>query len=161
LREALESNPDYIVGLQPLTLASDRWPQIQSDFPNIKWVDADCIHNASIDHRLEKLFHMLRRRDVMVVGPSHIVSVAKALGVHWFMLPYMNCWERFGAVRNWIINESVKFDNPVVLLCASMMSEVLIDEFKNCDNMTMIDMGSVLDPFVGVKSRRYHHKLKI
>ena len=161
LREALESKPNYIVGLQPLTLASGRWPQIQKDFPGIQWVDADCIHNASIDGRLELLFTELRRRDVMVIGPAHIDNIAKALGVHWFRLPDSNCWERFGAVRNWILNEHVKFNDPVVLLCASMMSEVIIDEFKDYDYITMIDMGSVLDPYVGVKSRRYHHKLVI
>jgi len=39
-----------------------------------------------------------------------------------------------------------------------MMSEVLIDQLSYSEN-TFIDCGSVFDPYVGVKSRRYHHKL--
>jgi hypothetical protein len=48
----------------------------------------------------------------------------------------------------------------VVLLAASMMSEVLIDDFAD-HHHTFIDIGSVLDPYCGIKSRRYHHKLKL
>jgi hypothetical protein len=46
----------------------------------------------------------------------------------------------------------------IVLLCASMMSEVIIHQFSK-DHHTFVDMGSVLDIFVGKPSRRYHHKL--
>lgn len=169
LRASLERKPDYIVGLQPLTLASDLWLQIQKDFPNVKWVDADCIHNASIDGRLQKLFASMQRvdrlgigmqRQIMVVGPPHIATVANILNVDNYRLPTKNCWTEFDKVVAWVNQTARRNNYPVVLLSASMMSEVIIDEFRYSE-ITLIDMGSVLDPYCGVKSRRYHHKLNI
>ena len=169
LREALLRTNGYCVGLQPLTLASDLWPRIQKDFPDVNWVDADCIHNASIDGRLHKLFKSLRavrkfgtgtHRQVMIVGPPYIATAANVLSIENYQLPTKNCWLEFDKVVAWINKTANRNAYPVVLLCASMMSEVIIDEFRYSE-ITFIDMGSVLDPYVGVKSRRYHHKLNI
>ena len=161
LREALESKPNYIVGLQPLTLASERWPQIQKDFPDIQWVDADSIHNASIDGRLNDLISILYGRAV-IVGPKHLQALVKGNGFGIIEIPSRNCWESYTEVAESIrdVMFSARPYNCVFLLCASMMSEVLVDEYKD-SGYTFIDMGSALDPYCGVKSRRYHHKLAL
>lgn len=156
LREALESKPNYIVGLQPLTLASDRWPQIQKDFPGIDWVDADSIHNASIDGRLQTLFPFFSKG--IFVGPNHIVRAVK----NRLVIPLLNCWIDYDRVHDTLAEMLYGRSGEyiVIFLCASMMSEVIIEDFKYSGH-TFIDMGSVLDPYTGVKSRRYHHKLNI
>src|SRR5690606_36224410 len=92
LRASLERKPDYIVGLQPLTLASERWPQIQRDFPGISWVDADSIHNASIDGRVWRLFEMLRNYDPVVIGPSILKKYTLPLKWELMVIPPVDCW---------------------------------------------------------------------
>jgi hypothetical protein len=158
LRQVLESKPNYIVGLQPLTLASERWQQIQQDFPGIDWVDADSIHNASIDGRLTELFEAELGMDQIVVGPSHLRKVSP----YFIEVPPVNCWTHFWQTVDNIMHELIysKKGMACVSLCASMMSEVIIHEFRHSGH-TFIDLGSVLDPYAGVKSRRYHHKLQL
>lgn len=167
LREALESKPNYIVGLQPLTLASERWPQIQKDFPGINWVDADSIHNASIDGELPIMFYELksspltkRNHHVFVVGPKHLTQSARLFTEEVWEIPGVNCWTQYDEIIDWLSDVNGVAPRAVIILCASMMSEVIIHEFRY-SSMTFIDMGSVLDPYVGVKSRRYHHKLAL
>src|SRR5690606_31949773 len=156
LREALESKPNYIVGLQPITLAFERWPQIQKEFPDIQWVDADSIHNASIDGRLEEMFRAICEEDVILVGPAHLKPLQYKYEYDFMEIPSVNCWQQY----EYVVHSLMDRKKAIVLLCASMMSEVIIDEFRY-SSMTFIDMGSVLDPYCGVKSRRYHHKLAL
>lgn len=162
LKYAVESQcgiNSIIMGLQPLTIASQRIVDIHKDFPNINWVDADSIHNASIDGRMDQLFDALKDRNVILVGPQHLRQIA-----NWYMIfvKPVNCWLHYQTTLEDITSEINRTDKPVVLLCASMMSEVLIDEIHGCfDDATCIDIGSAFDPYVGVKSRRYHHKLTI
>lgn len=165
LRQVLESKPTYMMGLQPLTISSDRIIQIQKDFPGIDWVDADSIHNASIDGRIGELFDSLKGRNVLVVGPKHIAKI-NFKEWNFVFVPYNNCWSEYNSIKRELylamnhINTLNK-ESIVVLFCASMMSEVLIDDFSYLDYHTFIDIGSAFDPYAGVKSRGYHHKLSI
>lgn len=156
LREIVESKPKYMMGLQPLTVASERIVQIQKDFPGIDWIDADSIHNASIDGRTEELFNVIRPQDSLIIGPRHM---SDEFTTDFILIQSINCWleveSTIHKIHSWIMGKQ----RPVIFLCASMMSEVLIDEFHQ--EATLIDLGSVLDPYCGVKSRRYHHKLAI
>jgi hypothetical protein len=45
-----------------------------------------------------------------------------------------------------------------------MMSNVLIDDLHpiaEVVGVTLLDMGSIFDPYVGVNSRSYHNKLNL
>jgi len=55
-----------------------------------------------------------------------------------------------------------KYDNIVFGLSASMATNVIVDELYDVigDRCTMIDFGSIWDPFVGVMSRSYHREYK-
>jgi len=161
LRKIVESKPKYMMGIQPLTVASERWTQIEKDFPGIDWVDADSIHNASIDGRLFLLFDELRKYHVTLIGPQHLSGfIQPQFNWEHMFIPSVDCWNYYDIAHSFLDIVTLRRFHTVVLLCASMMSEVLIDDFSDSGH-TFIDMGSVLDPYVGVKSRRYHHKLNI
>lgn len=165
LRKIVESKPKYLMGMQPLTVASERWAQIEKDFPGIDWVDGDSIHNASIDGKLPQLIDGLDSDTTVIIGPKHInndLQYTDKLSFSWIgiTIPSMNCWLEYETVVHELHQFLMDKRNCVILLCASMMSEILIDQFSE-DGHTLIDMGSVLDPYAGVKSRRYHHKLNI
>lgn len=161
LRKIVESKPKYLMGMQPLTVASERWAQIEKDFPGIDWVDGDSIHNASIDGKMESLFAAIRESEnVFIVGPWYLNEMRKYFKFTLLPVPPKNCWLYYDMIINYIIKKEPYCADGVYLLCSSMMSEVLIDDLSNTTH-TLIDIGSAFDPYCGVKSRRYHHKLNI
>ena len=161
LRRVVLAEPKYTVGIQPLSMSptyarSEQIKEFCSGL-NINWVNSDVLHSASIDGELQKFTDALLGRYVIMVGPSHLSKLFDC--VHITTL-YKDCWLQYKSIR-----EQVEFHvdgayNAVVLFAASMMSEVLIDDFADFPH-TFIDVGSVFDPFCGVKSRSYHHKLKV
>jgi hypothetical protein len=158
LRQTVKEEPEYMVGIQPLSVS--HIPQDTTNyFGHFKRLyNADVLHNASIEGQLDKFIQALQGRYIILVGPAHLSSFFENC-VH-IVLPSLNCWMEYENVRQQIDFHADGINNAVVLLAASMMSEVLISDFEDYHH-TFIDIGSVLDPYCGVKSRRYHHKLKI
>lgn len=160
LRRVIISEPKYMVGMQPLSMSYERTEQIKEFCRglNINWVNADVLHNASIDGRLGDFINAISGRYIILVGPPHLAAFF-AHCVH-LVTPLQNCWLEYENIRQQLEFHIDGVNNAVVLFAASMMSEVLIDDFAD-QSHTLIDIGSVLDPYVGVKSRKYHHKLKV
>lgn len=155
LKDIFLSSPSYMVGIQPLSVSQEKYSGIISQCQSV-FVNADTIHNANIEEKLGRFFEELKLRKVVLVGPKHLSK----LGASQIIIPDTNCWLYYDQIKV-LLNKTVnEFIDCVVLLCASMMSEILIEDFKNSGH-TFIDMGSALDPHVGVKSRRYHHKMNI
>ena len=158
LRRVILSKPEYILGMQPLSMSYDRSEQIKEFCRNmdIKWVNADVLHNASITKQLNKFLSALQGRYVILVGPAHLSSFFPEC-VHIVTLP-VDCWLEYKAIRQQIEFHIDGVNNAVVLFAASMMANVLVDDFADRPH-TFIDIGSVLDPYCNIFSRRYHHKL--
>lgn len=155
LIQTINEEPDYMVGIQPLSVQG--MPQVvEAYFGHFKTLyNADVLHSASIDGLLGKFFNVLKGRYIILVGPAHLADLFDCVHV---VIPSLNCWLTYQEIKEQINFHLV--DGAVVLFCASMMTEVLISDFKE-RNCTMIDAGSVFDPYANVKSRSYHHKLKI
>lgn len=158
LNDAFYSDPDYMVGVQPLSVHSGLYQRALQFAPGPKNIyDADVLHSASIDGRLGEFMEALKGRYVIIIGPEHL----KQLGLRkHIVINSVNCWNDYDRLCDEIgkwINYGYDF---VFLLCASMMSEVLINDFQYTAH-TFIDCGSVFDPYVGKLSRSYHHKLKL
>lgn len=157
LRQSITEIPNFMVGIQPLSV-SHLSEDVQNYFGHINTLyNADVLHNASIDGQLEKFIHALEPRYVVLVGPAHLAGLFPSC-VH-IVIPSLNCWLQYEHVRQQIEFHIDGINNAVVLLCASMMSEVIISRFEDYPH-TFIDCGSVFDPYCGVKSRKYHYKLK-
>jgi len=156
LRQSIEKEPGYMVGIQPLSV-SHLTNTVGIYFGHFKRLfNADVLHSASIDGQLSHFFKALEGRYIILCGPAHLASLFPG-SVH-IVIPDKNCWLQYEAIKEQIDFHLV--DDCVVLLCASMMSEVLISDFAD-KKITMIDAGSVFDPYVGVNSRKYHHKLSL
>jgi hypothetical protein len=159
LRRVLLSEPKYRVGIQPLSMSYERTEQIKEFCRGLQidWVNADVLHSASIDGELGQFVNALHGRYIVLVGPFHLSSYFDCVHI---TIPYVDCWKKYDHIREQIEFHIDGVNNAVVLFAASMMSEVLIDDFADHPH-TFIDVGSVFDPYVGVKSRKYHHKLKV
>jgi len=152
LHRSLE-DVNYMVGIQPLSVSQG----LQKDyFDGMTLYNADVLHNASIKGLLQEFLEYTGWRKVILVGPKHL----EVLWEYMILIPDLNCWTEYPKIKK-ILHSRLRGErNWVVLLCASMMSEVLINDFKNSPH-TFIDMGSVLSPYAGVKNRRYHQTLEI
>ena len=158
LRQTIIQEPEYMVGIQPLSV-SHIPEHVQNYFGHFTTLyNADVLHNASIDGQIEKFTTAITGRYVILVGPAHLAPVVQEC-VH-IVIPDVDCWLQYENVRQQIEFHIEGINNAVVLLCASMMSEVIISYFEDHPH-TFIDCGSVLDPYAGVNSRKYHYKLKI
>lgn len=158
LRRILESRPNYYLGLQRLATEQNEG---NKEFDWLvalnKWTDNEIMHRASIKGKMRDFFDAILKRRVILVGNESLKNVPFKFDV-FIEIPGKNCWEVYDNVRQAIAGEIECSD--VILYCASMMSEVLIDAFSKCD-VTQIDCGSVFDPYVGKQTRSYHKNLLI
>ncbi len=156
LRRSIFTEPDYMVGIQPLSV-SHLPEDVNRYFGHFKTLyNADVLHSASIDGQLSHFFKALTGRYIILCGPAHLAGLFD--GIH-IVIPSTDCWLQYEKIKQQLLFH-LDCDDAVVLLCASMMSEVLISDFAYSKH-TFIDCGSVFDIYAGVKSRRYHHKLTI
>ncbi len=125
--------------------------------PNV-WADADVLHRASIAGELKEFLDSLyaKNHDIVFVGPERLRG---AIPSRTFIdVPLKNAWENYDYTLKRLGFHIMKWD--IVLYCCGMMAEVLIHDLHD-EKLTQIDCGSLFDPYVGVKSRQYHHKLKL
>jgi len=154
---------EYIVGIQPLSVSGGIFKRIGYTPPTI--VNADVLHNASITGTLKYFLDSLDYDKTILVGPKHLLNfnyhgVNNFHGCHHIVIPDINCWLHYKRVKSEIEDMIFACPSATFLLCASMMSEVLIDDFSE-DKITMIDIGSVFDPYCNRLTRTYHHKLRL
>ncbi len=158
LLSILESSPDYYLG--DAAIARRYWePEIailKSQNPNLKWINADCLHLRSIADTIWPFFDALKKRDVIMVGPEKLRDHALFLCAY-VCIPDVNCWLEYERIHKEVL-EMIFHKDVVVVYCASMMANVLIDDFSSlCTN---IDLGSLIDPYMGFMTRSHHLKIK-
>ncbi len=158
LKAIIESKPDYMMGLQPL--AVQQRPFLIELHPN--WVNSDVLHNASIDEGLNTFYDAIKGKEIRLIAPEYLADID--LYFHWeehILVPDVDCW--MGYDRLLAVLKTMALDsNQIFLFCASMMTNVLIDDlYKLNRNNTYIDCGSIFDVYVGKQTRTYHKKLCI
>lgn len=156
LREQ-DGSQTYHIGLQPL---GDRmFPRFKKRYPNIQWCNADILHNASQAGQIDELIELLSTRKTMMVGPAHLQLLMEKMDKH-VIVPDKDCWLSFETTYQQIVSQTE--DTEVVVLSCSMMAEPLIHRIHQAHpDMTLIDAGSLWDPYCGVNSRKYHEKLEL
>lgn len=156
LADVLRERPPYFTGLQRFALrvcegTIPKW-LTANGLEDKRWVESDIFHKAAQNGIWD-----FKEWPTLLVGPAHLRSAFK--NIRFVEIPSRNCWLETQAVLQKIRTELT--DNPahVVGFCASMPSKVWIHWlWKEDGNRTLIDFGSVFDPLVGVKSRRYMRK---
>lgn len=162
LKKAALRADHYMVGIQPLSISQKI--NLHEYFADAQYYNADVLHNASIKGRLWQFYdRAFETKSVVLVGPKHLLDLSKRTGSpkSFIEISPLNCWTEYFKTCQSIATALRGINNPIVLLCASMMSEVIIDQFRHHEDLTIIDCGSVFDPYCHVKSRRYHQTLQV
>jgi hypothetical protein len=156
---------EYYLGLQNLAKRVNKDnPAFDELTEGLEWINADIIHNHSIKNNgVDSLFKALEGKNVTLVGGIHLMEIADARGWRFIDIPQKNCWSQYKETRKRV--GALPISNDVILYCASMMSNVLIDGLSKYSVphgwLTQIDIGSAFDPYVGRLSRQYHKKLDL
>jgi hypothetical protein len=154
LRNILESQPPYFLGLQRLGAEQNK---DNPEFIRLRdmntWVDNEVFSYASRDGRMGELRDALLDRNVIQVANGSLKPLW--LADIFIEIPLVNCWlskdEILSAIRKHIQ------PNDVILYSASMPTKYFINEiYKEFgDTITQLDCGSVWDVYVGRETRSY------
>lgn len=155
LKTVLLSKPDYFVGMQRKGLKDlpmfSMWLQ-QNGLSG--YIDADVFHDANMRDGLGKFWLSLRGRDIVAVGPVwfRLLPPYKMEFTH-VVVPQKNAWLDYRTILE-RVREKAK---DVVTVSMGMGGKVLIDDLhRSHPDLTILDMGSALDVWCGITTRRYH-----
>lgn len=164
LLEIRDHGAPYIVGLQefvgrqhPLNEHVHAW-MIAHDL-SIEWVSGEVFHRASVRDKLGPLFKALAARGVILVGPTRLGALSSYFPIRQHVeVPLLNCHTEASRiiheVRAAIDQHGI---GPVVSFSASMSTKYLVHEInKTHPEATLIDVGALWEPYVGVSCRKYH-----
>lgn len=158
LRTIIESRPSYTLGRQPFhanLYTPQRKAQIEA-IAGIHWADADMFHTASRNGRLKPFLKALAGRNVTIVSNRRLLNLRTFFEFELIPTPDTDAWsERHELLQH--VKDNVK-DGDVWLFAAGITSNWLIHHLHGL-NATFIDIGSLLDPFVGENTRNYHRKV--
>ena len=164
LRESLITDPShgYHVGIMPgLLHDTGRWwaaPQVIEYVAACPWLsfcNALMLLSASKAGRLGEFFEALRGWPVTIIGNRHMAGLSPWIEIaDMIVVPERDCW---------MINHDILLGlletcrvPSVVLFACSMPAKVWIRRaWESRCAATLIDVGAVLDPYVGRMSRGY------
>lgn len=149
LRPIIENPQPYYRGVQPLSLRE--YPEIVKYSEG--FINADILHNMSTQVGIEPFLNALKDKKVLLVAPKYLIK----MGWDMILVPNDNTpWLKYEEIKDELDKCIELFD--VVLYSCTFMAKVLIHDFHD-RGVTQIDTGSLLDPYVGVISRRYHKEV--
>ena len=156
----LNSQPGYYIGIQHGVFYNERLRvhAINELFRNdtLNLVDGDILHKASEFGYLQPFIDALKSRNTVIIGTDYF----SALPFRHIVTPGTNSYDYNEKIFREIdlMDETGHNYNPVYLVASAMNSNVIIDKLP--DNVTAIDIGSVLDPYLGINRAAYQRNTK-
>ncbi len=148
LRAILYNDQPYMMAVGPLAAKIHH-----AVLPDIDWHNAAALADASIKDGMKDFFEVLRMRQrkdqVVTVGHEALVM----LNFSHIWTPPEDAWLSYPDTLTGIRDYCHRTKDAVVLLCCGMMSGVMLHELYK-EGVTVIDAGSVLDPYVKSKVRQ-------
>jgi len=161
LRACLKPEPGYHVGIMSSLFTPNRWwasnrvIKFVSDHPALSFCSSMILHCASIEGRLGLFFQALRGHRLVMVGNKSMLGMKPWLkDLELVEIPAQDCWLQKKEIEPRII-EAARSPGVVLFAC-SMPAKVWIRHaWESGCSASLIDVGSVFDPYVGTLSRNY------
>jgi len=168
LGNVLRSRPPYRVGIhhgakEPLATETLDW-LTGNRCLGIPFIWSGIFHDGLKKGWMPDFFDAIRGRKVCIIGPEHLRPIHDYIEYERFIeIPTQNCWYITKEVMQHLGRYIIPNSEQVILFCASMAANAWIHRVWEIegDGVTLIDLGSGIDPYVGVKQRSYHHKAKL
>ena len=124
-----------------------------------KFADYECFLTLKENLNDKKLFNFYKllkntKRKKIFVGPKKLKKVTTMLGIDNFVeVPIINAFSDYDRVMDELVHIGVN-DNNIYILCCSMMSCLICSDLKEINKkITLLDVGSGLDPIFGQRTR--------
>ena len=124
-----------------------------------KFADYECfltLKENLNDKKLLNFYTLLKKtkRKKIFVGPKKLKKVTTMLGIDNFVeVPIINAFSDYDRVMDELVHIGVN-DNNIYILCCSMMSCLICSDLKEINKkITLLDVGSGLDPIFGQRTR--------
>lgn len=172
LREALTAvlmaKPPYELALGPMAIRRfageiERWlarRQLQFD-----WTSANVFAYASRDGHLSTLTGVLHHRPVVLVGPDYLSALKLFPIRRHVIIDRRNAFAEIADVADRVqrvVRTLPDRQPPVIAISAGPAAKVLVHQvYLQCPTATVIDFGSVWDPYAGQITRTYHRGVSL
>jgi hypothetical protein len=124
-----------------------------------KFADYECfltLKENLNDKKLLNFYTLLKntQRKKIFVGPKKLKKATTMLKIDNFIeVPIINAFSDYDRVMDELVHIGVN-DNNIYILCCSMMSCLLCSDLKEINKkITLLDVGSGLDPIFGERTR--------
>jgi hypothetical protein len=147
-------------------LGMGRWTKKWLDdhqLGDLVWDDMDMIVRALYQYRFEPFVDAMRSRRVVMVGPRHLKEF-KLFPVTHIECPRRNAFKALSHLFRHVTDYLAKAgEHTVVSISMGPASPILVEMlWTHCKREhTIIDLGSIWDPFVGDISRRYMERTEL
>ena len=160
LTAVLLARPTYHLGMQAFALrrfgpAIEAWLARRGLGPT--WVDADLFAMASWHDELTPLTDALACRAVILAGPDYLSALSLFKIARHIVIPERNCYVATAATLAATDRALRHLPRAVVVISAGMSANILVHRLHAAHpRATLIDVGSLWEPYVGRATRRYH-----
>jgi len=168
LTAIIASNPTYRLGLQPLAMRA--MGDVILEFLKSKnaleldWINADSVHRASSKGVLDRLAAALSTRKLLLIGPEYMGKLRERLPIeaHVVVPPrdYFPVMERL--IEEAIQSLAALGPDTVVMGSAGPPAKIILHRLHAHleGKGTLIDTGSLWDPYVGNMNRSGSHLIR-
>lgn len=161
LTEVLMARPTYELAIGPFALRRfgqeiEVW--LSRRRLRFAWTSANVFAYASRDNRLDPLVAALAARAVVLVGPAYLSALTLFPILAQVVVPEHEAFDDLARLDEETVQLVTIFraQQPVVALSAGPVANILVHRLRAaCPEATLIDFGSVWDPYVGRLTRTY------
>ncbi len=147
-------NDKHINALQPLVVREAKQNGWDKYLPHRDWVNSDVFHKASQKGELYPFIEALKSRFVVIVS----CHKTRNIPIHYNGFIEIRDTNSY-LDKNYVIEAMDEFPpDTVFLFSASRLSVPVIYHSKRHD-CTMIDLGSLWEPYIGNQTRSYHKSM--
>jgi hypothetical protein len=163
LNTALRSNKQYYRAIWNVThgqiarILNPLTNFLKKENININWVNAGIWEDLVLKGGIEELIESLEKRNFVIVSNDSLRDL-NVKYTDFISVPLINCFLDKERIKKEMIEMTEKYDDVVFGMSSSMATNVIVDELYDIigDKCSMIDFGSIWDPFVGRNTRGYH-----
>jgi len=163
LRDVLIQNPHYYFGMQNLAYYKVMGRRIDRFLKQHQicrsWLNADAFHYASEFQQFPRFVNHIKGKTTLLVGPIHLRSL-KLFPFEHLEIPSVNCWLQKDQILTEIENRCKTKEYDLIIFCAGMAANWFVDILSKNIPASLLDLGSVFDPYTGKMSRGYHTRVK-
>lgn len=131
--------------------------RIDNIITNQNTCDSDILHRRSSEGRIDDFFKVLSDKTNLLVGPSYM-SQLNLFDFDLIETRQYHVWNQIEDLKKDINTKLNSKKYHTILYSCSLAAKILIDYFYTLygNKIIQIDIGSMLDPYCGMNSRKYH-----